>query len=235
MAKQVIIIGGKGNGGVAAACINDMRKNYNIYEYEVFGFLNDFIPVGETINGYKVLGVTKDIKQYLEGDFYFIYAIHSVSHGSLRIKIFESLGIPDEKLVTLIHPLTFVGEGCEIKSGVMIMANSYIGPKSKIGKCTFVMANCAIGHDITIGNFCHFSMGSTCGSIINIGTGCDVAINATVLEKVTMGDFSVVGAGALCIKDVEPYQVVVGNPAKHLKYVEKEETKEEWEQKYYLG
>jgi acetyltransferase EpsM len=235
MGKKVIIIGGKGNGGVAAACIQDMRINYSIRDYEVHGFLNDFVPVGETINGYTVLGGLKDIKQFLIEDFYFIYAIHSVTHGQLRINIFESLGIPDEKLITLIHPLTFIGEGCEIEPGVMIMAHSYIGTNTKIGKCTFVMANCSIAHDNVVGSFCHFSVGATCGSILNIGKGCDVAINATVVEKIQLGDYSVVGAGALCLNNVEAYQIVFGNPARHYRYVQKDETQQEWSESQNLN
>lgn len=228
MCKKIIIIGGKGNGGVAAACIQDMRLNYNINDFEVYGFLNDFIPVGDVINGYPVLGGLKDIKRYLNDDFFFIYAIHSVSHGELRLNLFNLLNIPDEKLVTLIHPLSFIGEGCELASGVMIMANTYIGSNTKIGKCTFVMANSSIAHDCKIGSFCHFSIGASCGSLLTIGKACDVAINATVIEKVEMGDFSVVGAGALCLNNVEPYQIVVGNPAKHLKYIPDNETREQW-------
>lgn len=228
MSKKVIVIGGDGNGGVAAACIKDMQVNYNINEYEVAGFINDFVDKGSEINGYPVLGGLKDIKPFVDKGYYFIYAIHSISHAPLRIKLFESLNIPDERLVTLVHPLSFIGEGVELAPGVMVMANSYIGPETKIGKCTFVMANCAIGHNNKIGGFCHFSVGAICSSVLNIGDGCDIALNATVMEKVTMGDFSVVGAGALCLKDVEPYQVVVGSPAKHLKYVKKDESQDDW-------
>jgi len=228
MGKKVIIIGGQGNGGVAAACINDMRERYNILDYEVYGFINDFIPKGERINRYPVLGGLKDIQPYIKKDFYFIYAIHSVSHAPLRIKLFHALGIPGERLVTLIHPLCFIGEGVELAPGVMVMANSYIGPETKIGKCTFVMANCTIGHNSKIGDFCHFSVGAICSSVLNIGNGCDVALNATVMDKVTMGDYSVAGAGSLVLKDIEAYQVVVGSPARHLKYVNKEETREDF-------
>lgn len=226
--KQIIIIGGQGNGGVAAACIKDMQLRYQINEYQVYGFLNDFEPVGSSINGYPVLGGLSETGKYLKDNFYFIYAIHSISHAPLRMKLFESLHIPDEKLVTLIHPLSFIGEGCILEPGVMVMANSYIGPETKIGKCTFIMANCAIGHNNSIGSFCHFSVGAVCSSILTIGNGCDVALNATVMEKVKMGDYSVVGAGALCLKDVEPYQVVVGSPAKHLRYVKNTETQEDF-------
>jgi sugar O-acyltransferase (sialic acid O-acetyltransferase NeuD family) len=223
MAKKVIIIGGDGNGGVAASCIADMRKRYNIFEYEVEGFLNDYLSPGDTINQYPVLGGLEDIGNFLEKDYFFIWAIHSITHAPLRTRLFDQCNIPDEKLVTLIHPQTFIGEGVVLEPGVMVMANSYIGPMTKIGKCTFVMANCSIGHNDDIGPFCHFSVGATLSSVLKIGKGCDVALNATVMEKVTMGDFSVAGAGSMVLKDVESYQVVVGNPARHLKFVDKEE------------
>lgn len=226
--KKVIIIGGQGNGGIAAACIRDMRDRHNILDFEVVGFLNDFIEKGKTINGYPVLGGLKDVKPFIEEGYHFLYAIHSISHGKMRMELFESLNIPDHQLVTIIHPQTFIGEGTELAPGVMVMANSYIGPETKIGKCTFVMANCVISHDNVIGGFCHFSAGSVCGSILNIGDGCDVALNATVMENVSLGDFSVVGAASLCMNDVEPHQVVIGSPAKHLKYLKKDETQSEW-------
>ena len=84
-----MIIGGDGNGGVAAACIKDMQINFNIHDYEVAGFINDFIKPGEKINDYPVLGDLTDTPRYIEEGYYFIYAIHSVAHAPLRIKIFE--------------------------------------------------------------------------------------------------------------------------------------------------
>ena len=68
------------------------------------------------------------------------------------------------------------------------------------------------------------------GTVLTIGDGCDIALNTTVMEKVKMGNFSVAGAGAMVLKDVEEYQVVVGNPARHLKYVKPEETKSEFKE-----
>lgn len=42
MNKKVIIIGGEGNGGVIAACIEDNRKRFGDLEWEVAGFVNDY-------------------------------------------------------------------------------------------------------------------------------------------------------------------------------------------------
>ena len=53
MSKKVIIIGGEGNGGVIAACIEDNRRRFGDLEWEVAGFVNDY----ETqVCGYPVLG-----------------------------------------------------------------------------------------------------------------------------------------------------------------------------------
>jgi len=54
----------------------------------------------------------------------------------------------------------------------------------------------------------------------NIEIGNDVWIGqrTTILSGVTIGDGAIIGAGTLVSKDVEPYEIVVGNPMKHLRY-----------------
>lgn len=70
---------------------------------------------------------------------------------------------------------------------------------------------CTAGHDIT-----SKAMELTY-SPIKICDNAWVAAWAIVLPGVTVGDGSVVGAGAVVVKDVEPWTVVVGNPAKMIK------------------
>ena len=53
---------------------------------------------------------------------------------------------------------------------------------------------------------------------VNIGHDVWVGSNSTVLGGVTIGNGAVVGAGAVVTKDVPPYAVVVGVPAKIIKY-----------------
>lgn len=54
----------------------------------------------------------------------------------------------------------------------------------------------------------------------DVGIGNDVWIGngATILSGVTIGDGAVIAARAVVVKDVEPYSIVGGNPAKHLRY-----------------
>lgn len=45
-----------------------------------------------------------------------------------------------------------------------------------------------------------------------------IGCNAVIIEGIKIGNGAIVGAGAVVTKDVEPYSVVGGVPAKHIKY-----------------
>ena len=51
-----------------------------------------------------------------------------------------------------------------------------------------------------------------------IGNDVWICANAIILSGVTIGDGAVIANGAIVTRDVEPYSVVAGNPAKHIKY-----------------
>lgn len=51
-----------------------------------------------------------------------------------------------------------------------------------------------------------------------IGNDVWIALNAIIMRGVKIGDGAIIGAGAIVTKDVEPYSIVVGSPAKHVKY-----------------
>jgi len=53
---------------------------------------------------------------------------------------------------------------------------------------------------------------------INIGNDVWIGHSAMILSGVTIGDGAVIGAGSVVTKDVEPYAIVGGNPAKLIKY-----------------
>lgn len=55
------------------------------------------------------------------------------------------------------------------------------------------------------------------GDVI-IGNDVWICGNAIILSGVTIGDGAVIGNGALVTRDVAPYSIVAGNPAKHIKY-----------------
>jgi serine acetyltransferase len=58
----------------------------------------------------------------------------------------------------------------------------------------------------------------SCKGDIIIGNDVWIGAKATIMSGITIGDGAIVAAGSVVVKDVEPYSMVGGNPAKHLKF-----------------
>lgn len=215
MSKKVLIIGGEGNGGVVASCIEDNRNRYNDYEWEVVGFINDF---EEQVDGFPVLGKISDIPKFIaETDFYFCWAIHLVGRNYKTAEMFRDANIPNERLATIVHKTAFIGKGAILEPGAFIMYNSYVGPQAHIGKCSFVMANCSIGHDTKIGDLCHCSVGAIMTGYSELGFCSDLAVGATIIAYKVVGDYAMIAANALGTHDIPAGEIWAGSPARFLK------------------
>lgn len=121
-----------------------------------------------------------------------------------------------------------------IRPGVQMGAHSYIN-SGKIESGVYIGRYCSIGHEVTLGVGHHdmnlLSTSSWFNSsakptvkkinkeiLVRIMNDVWIGDKVIVMNGVTIGNGAVIGAGAIVTKDVAPYSVVAGVPAKHLKY-----------------
>jgi acetyltransferase-like isoleucine patch superfamily enzyme len=131
--------------------------------------------------------------------------------------------------VTLGH----CGRDCDFESDMIIRNPRHVSIGDRCSFSAFVVLD---AHDrITVGNDCMFALRVTvstathdyAGTPMNsrtltkpvvIGNDVWLGVGATVLPGITIGDGAVIGAHALVTKDVPPRAIVVGVPARVLKY-----------------
>lgn len=214
MSKKVIIVGGVGTGTVIAAAIEDIMREG--HEWELLGFLNDSMKTGEELSGFPVLGTVDEANRFSSEDCYFIYALFTTKKSYERVQRLHSLGIADERFATLRHPTAVVSRNVRLGYGVVLMPGVVISPDVVIGNHTQLYANSFVGHNTTVGNYCLIANNASIGAFINVEDGVHVGSNCSIVERVTLGKWSVVGLGAVVLKDVAPSTTVVGNPARVL-------------------
>ena len=106
--------------------------------------------------------------------------------------------------------------------------NFSIGDQSSIGEHAWIYCldkitigkNCCIGEDVRLLTGSHNVHAPTFDLVtkpISIKDDVWIATGAYVLPGVTIGEGAVVGAGSVVRKNVEPWTVVAGNPAKFIK------------------
>ncbi len=127
-----------------------------------------------------------------------------------------------------------IGSGCVIRQSSSIGGRSIcFGNNVRIGRCSHVMGNVSIGDDVmiapnvTIAGGAHgierngipmfYQAGKSKGSIL-IGSDVWIGANSVITDSVTIGKGAVIGAGSVVTKNVDEYAIVVGNPARLLRY-----------------
>ncbi len=130
-----------------------------------------------------------------------------------------------------------IGDNSKIGTFVEIQKNASIGRNCKISSHTFICEGVTveddvfIGHNVTFINDLYPRSTAEGGGLQTeadwkvvptfIRKGASVGSSATILAGVTVGEGAIVGAGAVVTKDVPPWTIVAGNPAKVLRRIEK--------------
>ncbi len=136
-----------------------------------------------------------------------------------------------------------IGEGCRIWHWAHICAGAQIGRDVSIGQNVFIGNKVTIGHQCKIQNNVsvydnvHLEEGVFCGpsmvftnvynprSLIErkdqyrdtvVKKGATLGANCTIICGITIGEYSFIGAGSVVNKDVKPFALMVGVPAKQI-------------------
>lgn len=140
---------------------------------------------------------------------------------------------------------SYIGEGTRVWQYVVILEGARIGKGCNICAHTLIENDVLIGDDVTIKSGVYLWDGITIKNNVFIGPnatftndkkprskqypdqymrtvveeGASIGANATILPGITLGAYCMVGAGSVVTKDVLPYSVVAGNPARVLNKV----------------
>lgn len=118
-----------------------------------------------------------------------------------------------------------IGENCNIGQNVVISPGVVLGKNVKIQNNVSVYTGVVCEDDVFLGPSCVFTNVTNPRSAVNrkgqysktnVGKGASIGANATIVCGHNIGQFAFIGAGAVVTKDVPPFALVVGNPAKHI-------------------
>jgi UDP-2-acetamido-3-amino-2,3-dideoxy-glucuronate N-acetyltransferase len=129
-----------------------------------------------------------------------------------------------------------IGDNTSIGAFVEIQKRAKVGKNCKISSHTFICEgvtihdNVFVGHNVTFINDRFPKATAAEGGLqteedwavvpIKVESGASIGSSVTILCGVTIGKGALVGAGSMVTKDIPPYEIWTGNPAKFLRKVE---------------
>jgi acetyltransferase-like isoleucine patch superfamily enzyme len=140
-----------------------------------------------------------------------------------------------------------IGDNTKIWINSQIREKSEIGSNCIISKDTYIDTHVKIGNNCKIQNSVSIYQGVTIEDDVFVGPnacftndkiprafntewkiiptlvkrGVSIGANATIVCGITIGKYAMIASGSVVTKDVEPYSLVMGNPAKHYSYIDK--------------
>jgi sugar O-acyltransferase (sialic acid O-acetyltransferase NeuD family) len=207
--KPIVLIGAGGSGREVLEILKDQNKVKETWD--ILGFIDDNRELeGKLINSYPVLGGL----DWLKGRNPKPVCICTVNDCEARKEIVRRLGYIGVDFVNVIHPTACIGDSVNLGNDIIIYAGSLLTANIEIGDHVHINFGCGIGHDVVIGRY------STVSGLVNVngyarlGEGVFLGSGAVVIPRVTVGDWSTIGAGAAVIDDIPERVVAVGVPAR---------------------
>ena len=139
-----------------------------------------------------------------------------------------------------------IGEGTKIWHFSHIMSNCTIGKKCNLGQNVVISPDVILGDNVKVQNNVSIYTGVICEDDVFLGPsmvftnvinprsavnrkneymkttvkkGVSIGANATIVCGNNIGEFAFIGAGAVVVKEVKPYALVVGNPSKQIGWI----------------
>lgn len=211
--EKIAIIGAGGFGREVKGLIDDINKINPIYE--IIGFFDDGIESGTLVNGLSVLGPIASINNI---DYSLKLAL-GIGVPAIKEKAIRSIVNNQVVFPILIHPSAIISkDDVSIGKGTIICAGNIITCNIKLKDFITLNLSCTVGHDTVIEDFSSFMPAVNISGEVLIKKNVYVGTGAKIINQLSIGDNTVVGAGAVVSKTLPPNCTAVGIPAKPIKF-----------------
>lgn len=211
--KKILIFGAGGFGREVQWLIE--RINQKNPTWQIEGYLDDAVEPGTEINGYQVLGGLDKLKDFEETTA----VVCAVGSARVREKIISRIKeIGGFDFPNLIDPDVQMSELVSMGKGNIICAGNILTVNITIGDFVILNLSCTVGHDAVLNSFVTVYPGVNISGCTEMKKGVELGTGSKIIQGKTIAENTIVGAGAVVVRDMPPNCTVMGVPAKPVKF-----------------
>lgn len=209
--KKILIFGAGGFGREVQWLIE--RINQVKPTWIIEGYLDDGVETGTIINGYPVVGGMEALKKYDTS----VAIVCAVGSAVVREKIISKiLEIGEFEFPNLIDPDVQMSDSVKLGKGNIICAGNILTVNIEIKDFVILNLSCTVGHDAVIGSFVTIYPGVNISGCTTFGCGVELGTGSKIIQGVEIAENTIVGAGAVVVRDITEAGTYVGVPARKI-------------------
>lgn len=173
---------------------------------------------GKEVSGVPVLGGDELLPQLVrQGITHFMIGLGAVGDNRPRRRLFELAVAHGMTPLTVCHPSAISSPWAKVGVGSLLAPAAIVNAGAVVGDNVIVNTAAVVEHGCVIGDHAHVATGAKLASTVTVGACTHIGAGATVRQGLSIGEGAIVGAGAVVVKDVAPWTVVVGVPARPMR------------------
>lgn len=165
--------------------------------------LDDFPHEGEMLGGV-------DVYQPAMNDI----IIPALGNPSTRQKYVSLLQGKGANFGTMIHPSSYVGCNVDIGEGCVVTQRAILTAGLKVGNFVNVGVLTTLSHGNIVGDFSQFAGYCCVTGEVHVGELVECGCAVSIVPHITIGDHAQLCTGSVVLRNVKPYEKVLGNPAR---------------------
>lgn len=210
--RDILIVGCGGFGREVHDVIDAL--NAQAPTYNLLGYADDAASEQNTAlverRGSRVLGSLDEVlEEYDAAEF----AI-AIGSPKVRKELDTKLVEAGWRAATLIHPSATFGGDVRIGEGSIVCAGVRVTTNVTLGRSVHLNLNVTVGHDVTLRDYVSVNPLVAISGWVEAHEGVMFGTHSAILQNLSVGAGSVVGAGSCVVKNVPEGVVVKGVPAK---------------------
>lgn len=209
--RKLVIVGVGGLGREIAWLVE--RINAMEPTWELLGFIDDNSEKhGTIVNGYPVLGGCDWVLEHKDE----VFAVCAVGTAQTRRRIVERLhGV---RFATLVDPKVQMSQRVEMGEGCIICAGSILTVNIKLGSHVIINLDCTIGHDAVLSDYVTLYPSVNVSGNTFLEESVEMGTGSQIIQGLRIGEGTIIGAGAVVVRDLPGRCTAVGIPAKPIKF-----------------
>jgi sugar O-acyltransferase (sialic acid O-acetyltransferase NeuD family) len=204
--RQLLIVGAGVHAAETAEIVE--RVNRVLPTWDLLGYIapdSQASQVGKELGGYPILTAWAGVSKYPD-------AMFATPFDALEVK-----DIPSDRLACIVDPSAFVSNSARIGPGCVIYPSCFIGRSAVLGQRVFALSSAVINHDDHLEDRVVVCSNVSIAGEVHVEADCYLGQACTLRQLIRIGKGSLIGMGAVVVKDVPPNSVMVGNPARKMK------------------
>lgn len=209
--EDLVIIGAGGFGREVQQWTEDV--NADKPRFRIVGYLDgDATLHGTFIHDLPVLGDVDWLDQHRS-----VAAAIAIGSPKIKRRMAERAAGWGIHYPAIVHPTAVVGRFVSIADGVIVCPGVIVTTDIRLERWVHLNIQTTIGHDCVLGQYVTVAPGCFVSGKVNLLEGSELGTGVDVVPGVSVGPWSMVGAGAVVSADVPRNVTAVGIPAKVIK------------------